>query len=56
MKKIEVIIRPEKLEDLKKILTKNEYSGMTPRAPSSPAAPRHAGPPPDCFRRYSQKE
>ena len=29
MKKIEVIIRPEKLEDLKKILTKNEYSGMT---------------------------
>ncbi len=29
MKKIEVIIRPEKLEALKKILTKNEYSGMT---------------------------
>ena len=29
MKKIEGIIRPEKLEDLKKILTKNEYSGMT---------------------------
>jgi len=29
MKKIEVIIRPEKLEALKKILTKNKYSGMT---------------------------
>lgn len=29
MKKIEVIIRPEKLDDLKKILAKNEYSGLT---------------------------
>lgn len=29
MKKIEVIIRPEKLDDLKKILSKNEYSGLT---------------------------
>ncbi|MFV0528873.1 MAG: P-II family nitrogen regulator [Lachnospiraceae bacterium] len=29
MKKIEVIIRPEKLDALKKILVKNEYSGLT---------------------------
>lgn len=29
MKKIELIIRPEKLEPLKKILSKNEYSGLT---------------------------
>lgn len=29
MKKIELIIRPEKLEPLKRILTKQEYSGMT---------------------------
>ncbi len=29
MKKIEVIIRPEKLDTLKKILSKNEYSGLT---------------------------
>lgn len=29
MKKIEVIIRPEKLDTLKKILAKNEYSGLT---------------------------
>ncbi len=29
MKKIEVIIRPEKLEILKKILAKNDYSGLT---------------------------
>ena len=29
MKKIEVIIRPEKLDQLKKILVKNEYSGLT---------------------------
>ncbi|MCQ2558884.1 MAG: P-II family nitrogen regulator [Oscillospiraceae bacterium] len=29
MKKIELIIRPEKLEPLKVILTRYEYSGMT---------------------------
>lgn len=29
MKKIEVIIRPEKLDTLKKILARNEYSGLT---------------------------
>lgn len=29
MKKIELIIRPEKLETLKKILSKNDYSGLT---------------------------
>ena len=29
MKKIELIIRPEKLEQLKVILTRYEYSGMT---------------------------
>ena len=29
MKKIELIIRPEKLEILKKVLSKNDYSGMT---------------------------
>ena len=29
MKKIELIIRPEKLEPLKKILSKNEYSGLS---------------------------
>lgn len=29
MKKIEIITRPEKLETVKKILAKNEYSGMT---------------------------
>lgn len=29
MKKIELIIRPEKLEALKKILSKNEYCGLT---------------------------
>lgn len=29
MKKIEVIIRPEKLDVLKKILARNEYSGLT---------------------------
>lgn len=29
MKKIEIITRPEKLDVVKKILAKNEYSGMT---------------------------
>lgn len=29
MKKLEIIIRPEKLNDLKKILARNEYSGLT---------------------------
>ena len=29
MKKLEIIIRPEKLETLKAILVKNEYNGMT---------------------------
>jgi len=29
MKKIELIIRPEKLEPLKSLLTKYEYSGLT---------------------------
>ena len=29
MKKLEIIIRPEKLETLKAILGKNEYNGMT---------------------------
>lgn len=29
MKKLEIIIRPEKLDALKKVLTKNEYMGMT---------------------------
>jgi len=29
MKKIEIIIRPEKLDTLKKILARNEYSGLT---------------------------
>lgn len=29
MKKIEIITRPEKLDLVKKILAKNEYSGMT---------------------------
>lgn len=29
MKKIEIITRPEKLDIVKKILAKNEYSGMT---------------------------
>lgn len=29
MKKLEIITRPEKLDVVKKILAKNEYSGMT---------------------------
>lgn len=29
MKKLEIITRPEKLDEVKKILAKNEYSGMT---------------------------
>ena len=29
MKKIEIITRPDKLDIIKKILAKNEYSGMT---------------------------
>lgn len=29
MKKIEIITRPENLDEIKKILAKNEYSGMT---------------------------
>ena len=29
MKKVEVIIRPEKLDTLKNILAQNEYSGLT---------------------------
>ena len=29
MKKIEIIIRPEKLDTLKKILAKNDYGGLT---------------------------
>lgn len=29
MKKIEIITRPEKLDMIKRILAKNEYSGMT---------------------------
>jgi len=29
MKKLEIIIRPEKLDVLKKILARNEYSGLT---------------------------
>lgn len=29
MKRLEIIIRPEKLDTVKKILAKNDYSGMT---------------------------
>ena len=29
MKKIEIITRPDKLDIIKKVLAKNEYSGMT---------------------------
>ena len=29
MKKIEIITRPDKLDTIKKILARNEYSGMT---------------------------
>ena len=29
LKKIEIITRPEKLDDIKKVLAQNEYSGMT---------------------------
>ena len=32
MKKIEIITRPDKLDTIKKILARNEYSGMTATA------------------------